>query len=238
MSTNIKYGEMGVHVVALKQLLNSKRRTRLPRLNTHNIFFDLITYARVMEFQHYRRIGVDGIVGKKTKKRLGGNFKDIVADVQSDIKNFLTPFIDGTLHGKSTPLPSTVPPSGSSIVIDLHGRELIAYDGGVQKLHFNPIRGGIGTRKGVFHMSSRRLRKHTSSLYPDPPGNMDYSLFFDGARAIHQGPPRETSHGCIHVGQAGDYIGTITHKTAEDLFNWAAKKNILVIVCKLPKGLP
>jgi hypothetical protein len=30
-------------------------------------------------------------------------------------------------------------------------------------------------------------------------GNMDYAVFFDGARALHSGPVNQSSHGCVHV---------------------------------------
>jgi hypothetical protein len=39
---------------------------------------------------------------------------------------------------------------------------------------------------------------------------MDFSLFFHGPEAIHQGPPTVPSHGCIHV----------LPLEAERLFNW------------------
>jgi len=51
----------------------------------------------------------------------------------------------------------------------------------------------------------RKKRLHTSSLYPEADGsnNMDYSLFFTNwGHAIHKGNIEQTSHGCIHVGQA------------------------------------
>ncbi len=40
-----------------------------------------------------------------------------------------------------------------------------------------------------------------STKYPEPSGinNMDYSLFFKGGFALHQGNPRASSHGCVHV---------------------------------------
>lgn len=50
-----------------------------------------------------------------------------------------------------------------------------------------------------------KKRYHTSSLYPEADGsnNMDYSLFFTNwGHAIHKGSIDNTSHGCIHVGQA------------------------------------
>ena len=72
-------------------------------------------------------------------------------------------------------------------------------------------------------MSSRRLRHHTSSTYPIPPGNMDFSLFYDGLRAIHQGPGDLPSEGCIHVNPP----------FAERLFDWAGDHDIIVIVVKL-----
>jgi len=50
-----------------------------------------------------------------------------------------------------------------------------------------------------------KKRWHTSSLYPEADGtnNMNYSLFFTNwGHAIHKGSIDNTSHGCIHVGQA------------------------------------
>jgi hypothetical protein len=52
---------------------------------------------------------------------------------------------------------------------------------------------------------------------------MQFSLFYNGGQAIHLGPPEEPSHGCIHVGMPG----------AEQLFNWAGKHDVLVIILKL-----
>jgi lipoprotein-anchoring transpeptidase ErfK/SrfK len=52
---------------------------------------------------------------------------------------------------------------------------------------------------------------------------MDFSLFYDGLRAIHQGPGDLPSEGCIHVNPP----------FAERLFDWAGDHDIIVIVVKL-----
>jgi len=49
---------------------------------------------------------------------------------------------------------------------------------------------------------------------------MDFSLFYHGGEAIHQGDPGVKSHGCIHV----------PSPFAEQLFDWAGNTDISVIV--------
>ncbi len=46
-----------------------------------------------------------------------------------------------------------------------------------------------------------KKRHHMSTKYPEASGinNMDYSLFFLNGFALHQGNPRQQSHGCVHV---------------------------------------
>jgi len=99
-------------------------------------------------------------------------------------------------HRKSSP-----PPTGRVIVVDLINNRLRAFRNGTKDLDFKPIRGGSASdpsTRGVFKVV-RALRHHTSSKFPIPPGNMDFSLFYNGGEALHQGPPDESSHGCIHV---------------------------------------
>ena len=195
---NLLYDSTGPDVVELKRQLNRHNPTRLPRLNLKNNWFGPVTHARVLEFQYYQGLVKDGIAGKNTFGRLRRHPRKALR------------------------------PKGRCIVVNLIGNELYAYNNGVRVMRIRPIRGGTPghpTRRGVFRMSQRRLRNHTSSLYPIPEGNMDFSLFFDGARAIHQGPPMEPSHGCVHVGPP----------YAERLFNWAGRTNILVIVAKLSR---
>lgn len=194
-----KYDMTGPEIIELKKLLNRHNPTRLPRLEEANNWFGPITMSRVLEFQFIKGLSKDGIAGKNTLK---------------------------SLRKKSKAKPQA--PSGKCIVVNLIDNELFAYESGSKTHTIKPIRGGSfdhPTRRGVFKMSSRRLKNHTSSLYPEPPGNMDFSLFFDGAIAIHQGPPTEESHGCVHVGPP----------YAERLFSWAGQSNILVIVAKLTK---
>ena len=194
---NLTWGMQGAEVLELKRSINQHNPTRLPRLRENFDFFDTLAQARVMEFQYRKRIGVDGIVGKKTLHRL---------------------------NKRSTPNA----PAGRCIVVSLIENNLIAFSGGEVAQRVYRISGGTKshpTRRGVFPMSNRRLKNHTSSKYPIPPGNMDFSLFFDRAIALHQGPPAEQSHGCIHIGKP--YAGK--------LFRWAGKRDVLVIVAKLTK---
>ena len=72
-------------------------------------------------------------------------------------------------------------------------------------------------------MSFMRLRHHTSTRYPTPPDNMQFSLYYHGEEAIHMGNPNSPSRGCIHVGPP----------YAERLFTWAGSFDVLVIVVKL-----
>ncbi len=115
-------------------------------------------------------------------------------------------------------------------MVDLINGRLRAYLNGTKELDFKPIRGGSTSdpsTRGVFKVF-KALRKHTSSKFPIPPGNMDFSLFYHGAEALHQGPPTVDSHGCIHVEPS----------EAERLFNWAGgeksavSNDIMVIVLK------
>jgi hypothetical protein len=84
---------------------------------------------------------------------------------------------------------TTILPSGRCILVDLVNDRLRAFDNGLTKLDFRPIKGGARSdpsTRGVFKVF-KRLRHHTSSKFPIPPGNMDFSLFYNGAEAIHQG---------------------------------------------------
>jgi lipoprotein-anchoring transpeptidase ErfK/SrfK len=49
---------------------------------------------------------------------------------------------------------------------------------------------------------------------------MDFSLFYHGGEALHQGDAHIQSHGCIHV----------PAPFAEQLFDWAGSTDIVVIV--------
>ncbi len=61
---------------------------------------------------------------------------------------------------------------------------------------------GFDTPNGNFKVYYKK-RYHMSTKYPEASGinNMDYSLFFLNGFALHQGNPRQKSHGCIHVGR-------------------------------------
>jgi hypothetical protein len=192
--TVLSLNSTGSAVTGLRKHLNGIRPTRLPLLPDGDTF-DLKTKIRVMEFQWQHRLKADGIVGKTTARHLSK-----------------TP--------STYPIPTS--PSGRCIVADLVHGVLHAYRDGVENVTASPIRGGTSTHAGVFQMSSRRLRNHTSNTYPIPPGNMNFSLFFDGVKAIHQGPGSLPSHGCIHVNPP----------YAERVFDWSGKHNVIVIVVK------
>lgn len=184
----------GSAVMELRKHLNGISPTRLPLL-TADATFDLETKIRVMEFQWQHRLKADGIVDKITARHLSKT-------------------------ASTYPIPTH--PSGHCIVVDLVHWILHAYRDGVENVTASPIHGGPSTHAGVFQMSSRRLRNHTSTTYPIPPGNMNFSLFFDGVKAIHQGPGSLGSHGCIHV----------SPPYAERVFDWSGKHNVIVIVVK------
>lgn len=194
----LKFGASGADVLLLQQQLNCLSPTRLPRLSGSSNF-DILTMARVMEFQHVKGLKADGICGPNT---------------------------NGAIGKTPTTCPKATAPKGMAIVVDLINNKLFAFRDGTAELTFDPIHGGSTSdpsTRGVFQMSSRRLRSHTSSQFPIPPGNMDFSLFYHRGEALHQGPPTLESHGCIHVGVPD----------AENLFDWAAANNIIVIVVKL-----
>ena len=56
------------------------------------------------------------------------------------------------------------------------------------------------TPYGIYKVYYKK-RYHMSTKYPEPSGvnNMDYSLFFNGGIALHQGNENAYSHGCIHL---------------------------------------
>jgi hypothetical protein len=201
----LKLTATGAQVGALQRRLNTCGDTRLPRLKDDNVFGSL-TMARVMEFQFQSKFSTaatDGVVGPITQAK-----------------------IDVTPSKSPAPL-------GQVILVDLiHGR-LRAFRNGALQHDFSPIKGGSASdpsTRGVFKVF-KAFRHHTSSKFPIPPGNMDFSLFFHGAEALHQGPPTIPSHGCIHVEPS----------QAEKLFRWAggtdatsgqAVNDVMVIVLK------
>jgi hypothetical protein len=196
--TSLSHGMNLPEVEDLQRRLNCTNPTRLPRL-TPNPQYDVLTMARVMEFQFQHGLTVDGVAGPKTLSRLSRSPNNCR---------------------------SQRPARGQCILVDLISGELIAFRDGIEDLRTSPIRGGSvddPSTRGVFPMTSRRLRHHTSSQFPIPPGNMDFSLFYHGGEAIHQGPGHLESHGCIHVNPG----------PAERLFNWAGTHDVLVIVVKL-----
>ncbi len=81
---------------------------------------------------------------------------------------------------------------------------------------------GFRTPTGSYKIYYKK-RFHMSTKYPEDSGinNMDFSLFFLEGFALHEGNPRQSSHGCIHV-EPG---------TAEDLF-FMTKHGTRVIVSR------
>jgi hypothetical protein len=157
-------------VKLLRYRLNELSPTRLPRLERDTLF-DVMTMARVMEFQHQRGLPTDGCVGPATQRSLNA-----ARSSESD-------------------------PIGRCVLVDLIHSRLYAYESGFQKFYFDRIRGGSARNpsdRGVFKVY-KRLRYHTSSLAPDSVGNMDFSLFYNKGEALHQGSPDSESFGCIHV---------------------------------------
>ncbi len=92
-------------------------------------------------------------------------------------------------------------------------RVVLQTDGAAGKLYFHDEVGniilatnissgaeGFRTPSGTYKVYYKK-KYHMSTKYPEDNGinNMDYSLFFRGGFAIHQGNPRSSSHGCIHV---------------------------------------
>jgi hypothetical protein len=194
----LKYGMIESSVTGLQAQLNLRSPTRLPRL-TPDTLFDPLTMARVMEYQHHVHLTADGVVGPRTEGSLKAH----------------------RVHG------AVPPPAGRCVVVDLINDRLRAYDSGALILEFMQVKGGSATdpsTRGVFKVY-KRLRNHTSSKFPIPPGNMDFSLFYNRAEALHQGPPTIPSHGCIHVRPS----------QASQLFNWAGHHDLMVIVMKLTR---
>jgi lipoprotein-anchoring transpeptidase ErfK/SrfK len=192
---NLRHGDSGPIVEQIQTALNFAGPSRLPRLPIDGQF-GALTVARVMEFQSLNNLAVDGVVGPQTNGKLPQDGPG--TNQQPD------------------------PAQGRSILANLYDRELTAYENGSTALHISPISGGrpgYRSTPGVFEMTSRRLRRHSSSEFPGK-DNMDFSLFYHGGEAIHQGDPNVKSHGCIHV----------PAPFAEQLFDWAGNTDIWVVV--------
>lgn len=192
---NLKYGDSGPAVEQIQTALNLATPTRLPRLPISSKF-DALTAGRVTEFQSMNDLTMDGVVGPQTTAKLPQ-----AGPGQNDPPN---------------------PPQGRSILVDLFSRKLTAYDHGAPALNISPIAGGrpgYRSTNGMFEMTQRRLRRHSSSEFPGK-DNMDFALFYHEGEALHQGNPDVESHGCIHV--PAPY--------AEQLFDWAGSTDIWVIV--------
>ena len=60
--------------------------------------------------------------------------------------------------------------------------------------------GDFDTPSGVFKIYHKK-KKWMSTKYPEPSGinNMNYSMFFNGGIAMHQGSVNHLSHGCVHL---------------------------------------
>src|SRR5260221_5530345 len=149
---NLKYSDSGPAVEQIQAALNLGGLTRLPRLLI-NSEFDALTTGRVMEFQSLNHLSVDGVVGSQTSAKLPQ-----IGPGQSDPPD---------------------PPQGRSVLVDLFNRKLTAYDHGVSALNISPIAGGrpgYRSTNGMFEMTSRRLRRHSSSEVPGQ-DNIDFSVF-------------------------------------------------------------
>jgi hypothetical protein len=185
-------GNESLLISALKQSLNAVSASQMPRLKDLDTTFDVLMEARVMEFQHQEHLEVTGKVDPATLQRL---------------------------RRRQAQCPA---PRGRCVLVDLENKRLQAFNNGARDLDFAHVTGGSPDKPstaGVFSVF-KRLREHTSATYPDPPGNMNFSLFYNGDEALHQGPPNADSHGCIHVAP-GD---------AEKLFDWAGAYPVTVII--------
>jgi hypothetical protein len=200
MSHELALGASGHLVEKLIHDLNRVSPTGLPLLSGDN--FDVMTMARVMEFQFYQNFPVDGVAGPKTLTLL----RHLISrsHILEDAK-----------------------PDGRVIVVNLIAEPqwLTAFEDGKEIPGLARLRchGGsveFPSRRGVFPLTSNRFPHHTSDIYPQPPDNMACSLFYTDAEAIHQGPADVPSHGCIHVG-----VGW-----AGKLFYWVGSSDVLVIV--------
>jgi hypothetical protein len=202
MPRTLRLYDKGGDVAELQALLNCSNKTRLPRLKADGDF-GAFTKARVMEFQFQRLFDVDGVVGPQTY---------------------------GGLATVPCPNPKAAKPQGRCILVNLIKNNMYVYLNGVLQFKVERIRGGTAvdpSTQGVFDIpkgKAHRKESHTSSKYPEPPGNMDFSLFYlkSNGEAIHQGPSDEPSHGCIHV--------DAPH--AERLFRWAGEHDVMAIVVK------
>jgi len=198
MSRIITFGvPPGPDIGAVQALLNKHNPTRLPR-SVEDKRYGVFSMARVMEFQHRSGLEPDGAVGPLTKTKLAGGLAKTPAD-----------------------------PAGKCIVVDLIFRNRAhAFQDGRTMLRDIPCHGGSTedpSTRGVFFVDkTRRFRHHTSSEFPEPPDNMQFSLFFNKGQAIHLGPADEPSHGCIHVDMPG----------AQQLFHFAGSDDVMVIIVK------
>ncbi len=79
---------------------------------------------------------------------------------------------------------------------------------------------GFRTPSGTYKVYYKK-RYHMSTKYPEDSGinNMDFSLFFLEGFALHQGDPKQSSHGCIHV----------TSELAEDLFEMVPQGTRVIV---------
>src|SRR5262249_38159617 len=137
MST-LHRGSRGPEVETVQRKLNCLDPTRLPRLATDRDY-GILTMARVMEFQSQQGLTTDGRVGPDTNRNLNG----------------------ARISCTNAPAPA-----GRCIVVDLIHNRLTAYLNGAMQVRVQAIRGGRPTapsHRGVFQMTSRRLRHHTSS---------------------------------------------------------------------------
>lgn len=205
MSVTLTLGMSGVHVAGLIHGLNRLSPTRLPRLTGET--YSPLTMARVMEFQFDHRLPTDGVFGPHT----AAHFHRLLSRLSHST--------------------SGTAPRGKAVVVNLmsHPQHLTAYEDGRERVGLAGMQchGGsteYPSTRGVFKVYERD-RHHTSTVYPIPPDNMQFAVYYNpkGGEALHFGPNYLASHGCIHL----DLI------SASKMFEFAAGLDVIVIVVGL-----
>jgi lipoprotein-anchoring transpeptidase ErfK/SrfK len=113
-----------------------------------------------------------------------------------------------TTKPKPKPAPPPAAPAGGTpctidtgACIDLSANKSWLLEGG--KVIYGPVpithgRKGYRTPPGTFKVQFKDI-DHKSSIFNNAP--MNYSVFFNGGIAFHEGSLGEPSHGCIHLGK-------------------------------------
>ncbi len=146
---------------------------------------------------------------------------EVIDKVLLIILVLIVALILSTTHVKATNLNAHL--GTPFILVNIHR------DRSVGKLHYVDADGHIvystwissgaskyRTPSGTYNVYYKK-RHHMSTKYPEASGinNMDYSLFFLNGFALHQGNPRQKSHGCVHVapGIAQRLFNDVEHGT-------------------------